>query len=578
VFVRVDVVGTSPGAVPTSGFVSVALTCHARPVGAEREVPAGWMLLRNRYLNKGTAFSMDERDRHGLHGLLPPVVETLDHQLERVAAEYASKSTDLGRHIFLRLLQERNSVLFYSFVQSRLADLLPVVYTPTVGQACQEWSRIYRQEHGLYLSWPDRHRVGVLLDNVLADHKGPVDVVVVTDGERILGLGDLGAGGMGIPIGKLALYSAVGGIDPSRSLAVLLDVGTDNEQLLSDPIYLGWRHARVRGAEYDELVDAFVDAVGARLPNALVQWEDFAQINARRLLERHRHRICSFNDDIQGTAAVTAAAIRTGLVRTGVTADEFGVVIVGAGSAGSGVADELVRALESEGLTTDEAIARCWLVDRDGLLHEGQDGLQPFQRRYARRVDEVPGDGSLLDVVGGVRPHALVGVSGQPGLFTEAVVRAMAEGVERPIVLPLSNPTPRAEAVPADVLRWSDGRALVGTGSPFDPVVTHGRTVEIAQVNNIHVFPGVGLGAIAVRAREVTDSMITAATGAVAAVAAEAGGDRLLPPVDEAAEVAQAVARAVARTAIAEGVADPVDDVDALVTQRTWRPAYVPLD
>ena len=538
--------------------------------------PTGWQLLRDRYRNKGTAFTRDERDRLGLNGLLPPVVETLEHQLERVELEYRTKGTDLGRHIFLRLLQERNAVLFYSFLQRHLAELLPVVYTPTVGLACQEWSRIYRQEHGLYLSWPDRDRIPELLDNVLRDH-ADVDVIVVTDGERILGLGDLGAGGMGIPIGKLALYSGVGGIDPARSLPVLLDAGTDNEQLLSDPIYLGWRHARMRGDEYDELVDAFVSAVAERMPNALVQWEDFAQQNARRLLDRHRDRVCSFNDDIQGTAAVTAAAVRSGLARTGVAPGDVQVVIVGAGSAGTGIADELVRFLVGAGVPEAEAIRRCWLVDREGLLHEAMDGLADFQRRYARPIAEVPADGSLHSVVGAVRPHALIGVSGQPGLFTEEVVRSMAEGVDRPIVLPLSNPTPRAEAVPADVSAWTDGRALVGTGSPFPPVTIGGREVSIAQVNNISIFPGVGLGVLAVGAREVTDSMITAASGAVADLAASLPGDQLLPPVEESARAADVVALAVAEAAVDAGVHRvdvERDELEAHIRRARWRPSY----
>ncbi len=538
--------------------------------------PTGWQLLRNRYLNKGTAFTAEERNRLGLHGLLPPVVESLDDQLDRVDAEYRTKGTDLGRHIFLRLLQERNSVLFYSYLQRHLAELLPIVYTPTVGLACQEWSRIYRQEHGLYLSWPDRHRIPELLDNVL--HDTEIDVIVVTDGERILGLGDLGAGGMGIPIGKLALYSAVGGIDPARSLAVLRDVGTDNEQLLSDPLYLGWRHARVRGGAYDELVDAFVDAVTDRLPGALVQWEDFAQQNARRLLDRHRDRCCSFNDDIQGTAAVTAAAVRSGLHRSATSPADMMAVIVGAGSAGTGVADELVRFLVGTGMDETEAIGRCWLVDRDGLLHDEMDGLHTFQRRYARPVAEVPGDGSLAAVVEAVRPHALIGVSGQPGLFTEEVVRSMAAGTDRPIVLPLSNPTPRAEAIPADVLAWTEGRAMVGTGSPFAPVPVHGRDVTISQVNNISIFPGVGLGVVAAGATAVTATMITAAAGAIAEMAVGLPGDQLLPPVEDAARCADAVALAVARTAVAEGVAGPTvgpdADLAALVAEARWHPSY----
>ncbi len=548
----------------------------------------GWNRLRNRFLNKGTAFTAEERDRYRLNGLLPPVVETLDLQLQRTRIEFDTKGTDLGRHIFLRLLQGRNSVLFYSFLQRNLDEILPIVYTPTVGLACQEWSRIYRQEHGLYLSWPDRHRIGELLDNAINTPVGGpgaadrIDIIVVSDGERILGLGDLGAGGMGIPIGKLALYTAVGGIDPSRSLPVLLDAGTDNESLLSDPLYLGWRNRRVRGAEYDELVDAFVDAVVERLPNAIVQWEDFAQSNARRLLDRHRDRVASFNDDIQGTAAVTAAAVRAGLGRTGVAARDLQVVIVGAGSAGTGVADELVRFLMSAGLSEADAVGRCWLVDRHGLLHAGvpdAEELHAFQQRYLRASDEVPESGSLLDVVRAVRPQVLIGVSGQPGLFTREVVEAMADGVERPVIMPLSNPTPRAEAIPGDVIEWTRGRALIGTGSPFDPVPWGDAVHEIAQVNNVYIFPGVGLGALAVGAIRITDAMITAASGAVAELAVAGAEDRLLPPVDQAAEAARLVATAVARQAVNDGVAAEgdllADDaIEMLIDGHTWRPVY----
>ncbi len=547
--------------------------------------PTGWDRLRNRFLNKGTAFTTAERDRYRLNGLLPPVVETLDQQLDRVRIEFDTKGTDLGRHIFLRLLQARNSVLFYSFIQRHVEEMLPIVYTPTVGFACQEWSRIYRQEHGLYLSWPDRHRIGDLLDNAINSPLGGpgssdrIDLIVVSDGERILGLGDLGAGGMGIPIGKLALYSGVGGINPSRSLPVLLDAGTDNETLLSDPLYLGWRNRRVRRADYDELVDAFVDALAERLPNVVVQWEDFAQTNARRLLDRHRDRLASFNDDIQGTAAVTAAAVRAGMGRTGVAAHDLQVVIVGAGSAGTGVADELVRFLESSGLSEADAVGRCWLVDRHGLLHGGVpnvDELHDFQRRYLRSDDEVPGSGSLLDVVRAVRPQVLIGVSGQPGLFTAEVVEAMAAGVERPIIMPLSNPTPRAEAIPADVVDWTDGRALIGTGSPFDPVVRGGTTHEIAQVNNVYIFPGVGLGALAVGATRITDAMITAASGAVADLAVAGTEDRLLPPVGRAAEAARMVAIAVACQAVADGVCavSDTESVESLIDANTWHPIY----
>ncbi len=545
----------------------------------------GRAILMDRYVNKGTAFSALERERLGLDGLLPPVVEDLDTQLRRVEIEYESKRTDLGRHVFLRALQDRNSVLFYAFVERHLAELLPIVYTPTVGLACQQWSRIYRRERGLFLSWPQRHRVRELLANAVEDLD--VDVVVVTDGERVLGLGDLGIGGMGIPVGKLALYTAAGGLDPARTLPVMLDVGTDNEALLSDPLYLGWRHRRVRGAEYDELVDAFVEALRDRLPGVLLQWEDFAQLHANRLLARHRDRICSFNDDIQGTAAVTVASIVAGLGIAGTPVADLRLVVMGAGSAGTGIAGQAVRAMMASGVSEDEARRRCWLVDRDGLLHDRMDGLASFQQPFARSWDEVAdwdddADGivELLDVVRRVGPHALVGVTGQPGLFTEEVVRAQAAQVDRPIVLPLSNPTPRAEAIPADVLAWTDGAALVGTGSPFDPVEVDGRSVPIAQVNNVYVFPGVGLGVVAVKARSVSDEMLTAAASEIGRLAAEHPDRGILPAVTESRRVARHVAFAVARTAVDQGLTAPMtdDEIARRIDGASWYPVYRYLD
>ena len=545
----------------------------------------GRAILADRYLNKGTAFSAHERRRLGLDGLLPPVVEDLETQLQRVEMEYASKLTDMGRHVFLRALQDRNSVLFYAFLDRHLAELLPIVYTPTVGLACQEWSRIYRRERGLFLSWPQRDRVEELLDNAVGDLE--VDVIVVTDGERVLGLGDLGIGGMGIPVGKLALYTAGGGLDPARTLPVVLDVGTDNDALLSDPLYLGWRHQRVRGADYDELVDAFVEALSKRFPHVLLQWEDFAQLHANRLLARHRDRICSFNDDIQGTAAVSVAAIVAGLATAGTPIRELRLVVVGAGSAGTGIAGQAVRAMVADGLSEDEAIRRCWLVDRDGLLHDRMQGLASFQQPFARSWEEIgdwddDDDGvvDLLDVVSRVGPHALVGVTGQPGIFTEAVIRAQAARIDRPIVLPLSNPTPRAEAIPADVLAWTDGAALIGTGSPFDPVNVGGSSVPIAQVNNVHVFPGVGLGVVAVTARAVSDEMFTAAASAIGRLAAEYDDGGILPPVAASRSVAQHVAFAVAQTAVEQGLAAPMtgDEIAERIAQASWSPVYREFD
>ena len=540
----------------------------------------GRELLANRFRNKATAFTEAERDRYGLRGLLPPIVEDLATQVRRVDLEYAGKATDLDRHIYLRLLQQRNSVLFYRYLADHLADLLPIVYTPTVGLACQEWSRIYRREHGLYVSLDDRGRVRQLLDNAITQHE-EVRVVVVTDGERILGLGDLGVGGMGIPIGKLALYTAVGGLAPETTLPVALDVGTDNEALLSDPLYLGLRRRRERGPAYDELVDELIAALRERCPGVLLQWEDFAQHNAGRLLARHRGSICSFNDDIQGTAGVTAAAVMAGMRISDQPLAGLRAVIVGAGSAGVGIARQLVACLIRGGVESGAARSQVWLVDKEGLLRAGHASVLPFQEPFARATSDVAGwatdiDGRipLVEVVRRSRPHALIGVTGQPGLFTEDTLRAMAAGVARPIVMPLSNPTLRAEAIPADVLSWTEGRALVGTGSPFAPVDWHGRSTAVPQVNNVYVFPGVGLGVVASEASQVTDDMITAACLAVAEAAASHG--LLVPPIEESPEVAEVVALAVARQAVADGVAPARDDDElaARIAAARWRPEY----
>jgi malate dehydrogenase (oxaloacetate-decarboxylating) len=516
------------------------------------------------------------------------VVEDLDTQLQRVRAEFDAAHGDIARHIFLRALQATNSVLFYRFLVDNLEELLPIVYTPTVGLACQEWSRTYRREHGLYVSWPDRHRIPELLDNVLSPTPGDsdtgIDVVVVTDGERILGLGDLGVGGMGIPIGKLALYTAVGGVDPERTLPVFLDVGTENEELLSDPLYLGWRHRRLRDEEYDELVGAFVMALRDRCPRVLLQWEDFAQRNANRLLNTHRETICSFNDDIQGTAAVALAAIVGGM-RIGATPlADLRLVIVGAGSAGIGIARQAASALVSAGVPAEEARQRCWLVDRNGLLHDRLEGLADFQMEFVRpwgtvsQLADDDGQISLLDVVRHVAPHALVGVTGQPGLFTEAVIRAQADNAIRPIVLPLSNPTPRAECLPADVLTWTDGRALVGTGSPFPAALVGARRHPVTQVNNLYLFPGLGRGVIAVGATKVSDAMLSAAATAIGSIAPRdiTAPATLLPALAQVGEVADAVALAVARQAVADGSADSLadDQIVEAVEGCKWRPQY----
>lgn len=550
------------------------------------EVPlSGIPLLDCPMFNKGSAFSDDERDEFGLHGLLPPHVGTIEEQLARRYGDFQQKRTDLQQHVYLRDLQDRNEVLFYRLMRDHIAEMMPLIYTPVVGEACQLFSRIYRRPRGLFLSYQHRGRIESVLNNrPFRD----VDVIVVTDGERILGLGDLGVGGMAIPVGKLALYTLCGGIHPSRTLPIFLDVGTENREVRDDPLYLGWRHDRLRGREYDDFIEEFVGAVGRVLPGVLLQFEDFALPNARRLLDRYRDRLCTFNDDIQGTAAVALAAVLSAGAVTGAGLTDQRIVMLGAGSAGSGIADGIVAALVAEGLTEPEALARLWLVDRHGLLHDGMADLQGFQRRFARPLDLLQGwrgagAGAfpLVEVVERVRPTVLIGASGQPGAFPEDAVRVMARHVGRPAIFPLSNPTSRSEATPSDLLDWTDGRALVATGSPFADVSHGGRTVRIAQCNNAYIFPGVGRGVVSSRARRVTDEMFLAAARALAGCASarddpDAG---LLPPLDEIGRVSRRVAEAVGAEAIHQGLAPrtPPEELARRIEAGWWQPRYRPM-
>jgi malate dehydrogenase (oxaloacetate-decarboxylating) len=556
-------------------------------------VPAelsGYHLLADARLNKGTAFSDAERDVFGLHGLLPPTVAGMDEQLSRRLQAFREFSTDLERYAFLRDLQDTNEILFYALLERNVEELLPIVYTPTVGAGCRSFSRLFRKPRGLFLSVPHRDVIRQILGNPAFDK---TEVIVVTDGERILGLGDQGAGGMGIPIGKLALYSAVGGIDPATALPVLLDVGTDNKDNLDDPLYIGWRHERVRGPDYDNFVAEFIAAATQRWPHVLLQWEDFAKNNATRLLDAYRDRLCSFNDDIQGTAAVATGTLLSAINITGVPLAEQRIAILGAGSAGSGIANLLHAAMIDTGLSAKDAARRFYLVDRDGLLIEGMDGIAPFQAQFVQpraglaswsigRNDRI----SLLEVIYNAKPTALIGVSGQAGAFNQSVVRAMAKHNERPIIFPLSNPITHAEAAPADIERWSEGRAIIGAGSPFPPLKRGGKMVSVDQTNNSYIFPGVGLGAIASRARHITDTMFMAAAKALAALSpakslSQAKGDpagRLLPPVTALREVAVAVAIAVGQQAVAEGLSEGVTagTVEAAVKAKMWTPRYRP--
>ena len=542
-------------------------------------------LLFNSRLNKGTAFTEHERDMFGLHGLLPPHIGTLEDQRVRRKRVLDSRDTAFGKYSNMRDLQDNDETLFYSMIEHYTEELLPVVYTPAVGEGCQRFSEIWRRPRGLFISYPNRDRI----DQILADARyDNVRCIVVSDGERILGLGDQGAGGMGIPIGKMALYTALGGIHPEHCLPILLDAGTDNEKLLQDPIYIGWQHHRVRGQEYDDFVEAFVTAVQKRWPHILLQWEDFAGTNAARLLERYRHRLCTFNDDIQGTAAVTTATLLAAVHATGVALSQQTIVMFGAGSAGIGIIDLLIAAMKEEGLSEEQARSRIYAFNRYGLLVEGARGIKESQLPLVRKRADIAGwrleggeDVSLLDVVRNAKVTVLAGVSAQARAFTEEIVREMAQHTERPIIFPLSNPTSQSEATPADLMRWTDGRALVGTGSPFPPVEIEGKPVRISQVNNSFIFPGLALGILVSQARRVTDQMIMAAAKALSGLSPSVADKSapLLPPIADSRKVALVVSEAVARQAVADGVATIDRAVIAeLIRDYAWNPVYVPYE
>jgi malate dehydrogenase (oxaloacetate-decarboxylating) len=550
----------------------------------------GLGLLNTPMFNKGTAFPESERDEFSLHGLLPPHVGTLDDQLERRLRAFRALHDDFARYTLMRDLQDVNETLFYAMVTRNIEEMLPVVYTPAVGEGCQRFSEIWRRPRGVFLSYPNRARMETILNHPRYDG---VRCIVVSDGERILGLGDQGAGGMGIPIGKLSLYTALAGIHPMHCLPVLLDVGTDNAERIADPMYIGWRHERVRGAEYDKFVDAFVRVVRKRWPHVLLQWEDFAGNNAARLLERYRDVLPSFNDDIQGTAAVAVATLLAAVKVTGVPFTEQRFVVLGFGSAGLGITNLLRQALVAEGLSDEAARLRFYAVDKDGLLIEGMNGMSREQAAFARPRAEVHGwprgeqGVGLKDVVEHARPTVLIGVSGQAGAFREEVVRAMVQGLDeeyegravRPVILPLSNPTSRCEASPADVIQWTDGRAIVGTGSPFGPVEFGGKSIKIAQTNNSYIFPGMALGIMSARAKRVSEGMIMAAAKALAALSPtqQNPNGALLPPLEFLRDVSMSVAVAVGRQAQTEGLAEIKGEAfHEAVRANVWEPVYLP--
>ena len=540
---------------------------------------SGRMLLENPLLNKGTAFTLEERSELDLHGLLPPRVETLEEQCRRAYKSFSIKPTPILKHIYLRSLQDTNETLFFALVQRHLEEMLPIIYTPVVGQACQRFSDLYRRPRGLYISYPERAR----MDAMLANFKRNIEVIVVTDGERILGLGDQGVGGMGICIGKLSLYSAVGGITPNQTLPIMLDCGTNNQKLLEDPNYLGWRHTRIDDEQYYEFVESFIKALKRRWPNALLQFEDFAINHATPLLETYRDELCSFNDDIQGTAGVAAATLLAAAKAADKSIEDMNVAFLGAGSAGCGIAEQIIRLMMAKGLSEEEARKRIYMVDRFGLVHDEMSDLRAFQQKLAQKHDDIQpwmtdGSVSLADLVKHARPDAIIGVSGQPGLFTQEIIEQMSLNHEQPIIFPLSNPISQVEAAPEDIIKWSKGKALVATGSPFDPVSFEGRSYPVAQCNNIYIFPGLGLGALASGARRISDGMLDAAvqTLALSSPALINREAPMLPTLDNIQRVTNDIALAVAMQAQKEELAPETErtEIEQRIREKRWSPEY----
>jgi malate dehydrogenase (oxaloacetate-decarboxylating) len=543
----------------------------------------GRSVLRDPLLNRGTAFTSEDRAALGLDGLIPPGVSTLEEQVERSYEQYGAQPTELAKNEFLAALHDRNETLYYKLLEEHLTEMLPVVYDPVVAQAIEQYSHEYQRPNGVYLSIDDIDGVERAFHNYGLGACG-VDLLVATDAEEILGIGDWGANGMDISIGKLAVYTAAAGIHPDRVIPVMLDVGTDRESLLNDPLYVGNRHARVRGERYDQLIESYIETASRLFPNALLHFEDFGPSNARRILEQYRDKARIFNDDVQGTGAITLAAILAGMRVAGTQPSEQRVVIFGSGTAGVGIADQIRVVMVRDGLSEDEATRRFWCVDRQGLLVDDMDSLRDFQTTYARPRSEVAdwgADGTigLLEVVEKVHPTIIVGTSTVGGAFTEQVIRAMAKGVERPLIFPLSNPTERIEAVPADVIHWTDGRGLVGTGTPWPPVTYKGTNYRIGQANNALVYPGIGLGTIVSGAEHVTDGMLLASAQAIAGlVDVSEPGAGVLPDVSNLRASSATVAVAVAQQAVKDGVAHPLDDPVQAVQDAMWQAAYRPLE
>lgn len=544
----------------------------------------GKPLLTIPQLNKSTAFTHEERREFGLLGKLPHRVESLDEQVKRVYLQYAGYKTRLQQNIYLNNLHDKNQILFYKLLSRHLAEMLPTIYTPIVGTAVKRFSHEYRQPRGLYIAHSDKNH----LEEIINNRSNPdIDLIVVTDGEGVLGIGDQGIGGMDIPVAKLMVYSLCGGIDPTRTLPVFLDVGTNNQELLNDPIYLGCRHPRIDTEKYDAFISTFVNTIHKHFPNAFLHWEDFGRSNARRILDKFQDKLCTFNDDIQGTGAVTLSALLAGCEVTGKKLQDHCIIVFGAGSAGIGISDQIVDALIRQGLTKEEAYQRFWLIDKDGLLLESDNELTEGQQPYARKLQDIADwtihdkhHPSLTDTVRHVKPSILIGCSAQPGAFSQHIIESMSATCERPIIFPLSNPDEKVEAHPADILAWSDGKALIATGTAFPPVEYHNRLVTIAQCNNALVFPGIGLGVLAVAASRLSKGMIWAASQALSLHSPSKKDSflPLLPSLDDAQIVAKNIAVAVARAAIDEGLAQKNDsaDLETLIHDLFWEPRYLP--
>ena len=542
---------------------------------------AGPTLLETPLLNKGSAFTEEERGSFNLMGLLPPRYENIEEQVERAYMQYCSFRGSLNKHIYLRAIHDNNETLFYKLVQAHLSEMMPIIYTPTVGDACEQFSDIYRSSRGLFISYEERHNIDDILRNAT---KNKVKIIVVTDGERILGLGDQGIGGMGIPIGKLSLYTACGGISPAYTLPVMLDVGTNNQKLLDDPMYMGSRHKRIAQEQYDEFVDLFIKAIKRRWPHVMLQFEDFAQANAMPLLKRYRDELCCFNDDIQGTASVTVGTLLAACRSRGVKLSQLKVAFVGAGSAGCGIAEQIISQMISEGITPLQARSQVFMVDRFGLLTHGMTGLRDFQEKLVQTKLslaqwKIEGDyASLIEVMHSGKPDILIGVSGQAGLFSEQVIKAMKQHCAKPIIFPLSNPSRQVEATPEDVINWTEGQVVIATGSPFKPVEYNGQVFPIAQCNNSYIFPGIGLAVVAANISRITDEMLTTASETLAAASplANTGKGELLPPLTEIAQLSKQIAFNISKVAYAQGLALEISDemLKAKIERNFWKAEY----